>query len=641
MDQAQAISCAENIALLHLLHAVPTRPSKNPNKDLSGRKPSNYSLSFETERKLSYLLASISSVTEKIDHIPAVCIREDARTKSLHVLLAVNQAKFDDCKSLMEKLKAGFSKLFLMLSKVENATKGPATVTSQSDILGAIIEMCSGRIICRLRLTKKSSLKPPLSKRLQSAIGLVSHESANQFVEAAKLLDKQISSYTKHRTLEELQLVIEAAYQLGKKPHFSDCVDSIMEIEMERSAKTALLDTIQKLSRYKQTARFLHSAAKKDRLLRTMKLVPVRLPDMAFRNDSPLTLNPSLLSALRRGGWPSKEKNIRRVCDLLKVTQEHAKKCFVDQTIKSFSQSKVHAEIQLIYHCEVEGFQNPPRVICSSKDACYLCNLFIGVVGKFHTPRSHGRLHPAWKLPVFPQPSDLPLRLNTLLEEKIQSSICTMLQRRAKTIYPFPNESTILTLPVSTSTLASLICHSEHGEGIIAAQLPLASDIARLETGDSILQSAASHSTEIIGTIQQDYCNSLSESDDHEPCEPAPSQDQLVSLTKGVKTSAEVIASRSSPIYEAWPLQVQVEKNDTATKPSCKGENLPSIHFSIEWLSEEEARQIRRENPRLIIDAGSMESEVTIKLGDSDNFFIAARDAMVRMCMPKVPLGAP
>jgi hypothetical protein len=76
----------------------------------------------------------------------------------------------------------------------------------------------------------------------------------------------------------------------------------------------------------------------------------------------------------------------------------------IEKQVKSVVKldNRVHAEIQLVYHYA----QNPqgifqPRVLCSSKEACYLCNLFIQTHGKFHTPRSHGNFYREWRLPRF------------------------------------------------------------------------------------------------------------------------------------------------------------------------------------------------------------------------------------------------
>ena len=60
---------------------------------------------------------------------------------------------------------------------------------------------------------------------------------------------------------------------------------------------------------------------------------------------------------------------------------------------------KVHAEIQLLFFYELNPGGLRPRVICSSKSACYLCNLFFKLHGQFYIPRTHGRLYYKWTLP--------------------------------------------------------------------------------------------------------------------------------------------------------------------------------------------------------------------------------------------------
>jgi len=60
---------------------------------------------------------------------------------------------------------------------------------------------------------------------------------------------------------------------------------------------------------------------------------------------------------------------------------------------------KVHAEIQLLFFYEQNPERLRPRVICSSKSACYLCDLFFKLHGRFYVPRTHGRLYHKWTLP--------------------------------------------------------------------------------------------------------------------------------------------------------------------------------------------------------------------------------------------------
>ena len=60
---------------------------------------------------------------------------------------------------------------------------------------------------------------------------------------------------------------------------------------------------------------------------------------------------------------------------------------------------KVHAEIQLLFFYELNPERTRPRTICSSKSACYLCDLFFKLHGQYYVPRTHGRLYHRWTLP--------------------------------------------------------------------------------------------------------------------------------------------------------------------------------------------------------------------------------------------------
>ncbi|KFY08763.1 hypothetical protein V492_05932 [Pseudogymnoascus sp. VKM F-4246] len=109
---------------------------------------------------------------------------------------------------------------------------------------------------------------------------------------------------------------------------------------------------------------------------------------------------------------------------------------------------KVHAEIQLLFFYELHEDLPRPRIICSSKSACYLCNLFFSLHGIFYIPRTHGRLYKKWKLPDWlPIPTaprraelgELAARMDATLKSRIQNGC----DKR-----DYPNES-VLSIPKS------------------------------------------------------------------------------------------------------------------------------------------------------------------------------------------------
>lgn len=124
--EALAARCAESIAYLHMLHAVPTQPQRNCTSDLSNYKE-GYTLSFDEERRLRSVLAFLSSIRNDPNYIPAICIRERRKPTSLDVLVAVNKGHADDGNDMLRELENGFNKLFEVLSRACDG-KIPATL---------------------------------------------------------------------------------------------------------------------------------------------------------------------------------------------------------------------------------------------------------------------------------------------------------------------------------------------------------------------------------------------------------------------------------------------------------------------------------------------------------------------------------
>ena len=121
----------------------------------------------------------------------------------------------------------------------------------------------------------------------------------------------------------------------------------------------------------------------------------------------------------------------------------------------------VHAEIQLLLHYEEPAAPGiPPRIICSSKQACFFCNLFFQLHGRFLTPHSHGRLYEKWALPA----NIMNARTSTISTvQKFRDEIARLIEREMKLQrkpFPPPYESAILM--TGTDSLTNLSQHRGH-----------------------------------------------------------------------------------------------------------------------------------------------------------------------------------
>ena len=143
--------------------------------------------------------------------------------------------------------------------------------------------------------------------------------------------------------------------------------------------------------------------------------------------------------------------------------------------------AKIYTEIQLVFHYKLNILRLPPRVVYSSKDAYFLCNAFILMHEKMHTPQYHQRLYPGQRLLLMSDLNDLDIHLNLALKDQIKDSLKILLSRKKKTMYPDPNESTLLTLPLSTSTLRTPALVEVVKQKRASTKSSLVNDTARLQ----------------------------------------------------------------------------------------------------------------------------------------------------------------
>ncbi|KAF1939278.1 hypothetical protein EJ02DRAFT_408919, partial [Clathrospora elynae] len=431
-----SIACAENISLLYLLHPVPTLPSRNPVDRLPLRKQ-GYGLCIDKERSLVSVLAFLSNAHDDANYVPALCVQEEPATLTLNVFLAVNKSTKNDGSQILLELKRGFDGIFATLAQIsEEEHRSPRV---KDEIFSAIVVMCSHRILRRLRLVehKRYVSKQPIQEVLREVIGalkeagkrgLGKHSSlSTSFMDKAKDVLKLADAWAKHQTTARLEDLVKGVYRLKHLGDIKALIESIPNRSMCPSARSNLYNIICKVSRYHEVARFLYRMSKRNHVLQRMRLTIVDLPKDSYDRHRVDPYTPILLTTIMRSNAKGRKPDLGHVCRLLKTTEVQANEQFASQTKRTLRESKVHAEIQLIYYCDLNASKLPPRVISSSKDACYLCNAFITMHGKMHISRSHGRLYPGWRLPQIPELHGMQQRFNSVLEKQVRSSLSALL----------------------------------------------------------------------------------------------------------------------------------------------------------------------------------------------------------------------
>jgi hypothetical protein len=666
------IACAENIALLYLLHRVPNLPLSNPIEDSTIRED-GYILPFEKERSLVSTLAFLCNVEEDVDHIPAVCVQQNVNKTGLKVLLAMNRKGPDEGGKLSKDLAQRLGKMFAILARLSNG-KTPQTISCninniennkidiEEAIFDAIVSMCSDRILLRMRFIsgrRKKSKQPmkALIEEVISAVEKTKNERTSQlgpaielFLIRCKMVIKLVALWADHQTPTRLKDLIEGVYHLWQIKELTAVVMPVSAKILDPSQRNNFLNMVIKIARYREAARFLYRTAKKFAILRNMRTEIVKLSQNAFTKDSLAKYTPSLSSTFLRIRKRNTDWDVEYIVGLLGTTVIKAENSFVDQMKLTVQKSKIHAEIQLLFYIEQYATKFPPRAICSSKDACFLCNATIITNGKIHMPRSHGKLYPSWRLPVLPQSRSVTQRLNEVLENRIRDTIETMLRRRQKTFYPDPpNESTLLTLPNSVSTLHSFVEQNV----AIGNSKELQSQRAippRVEDKESRLANseASSLSTKGISNtdnIQQSAPTTVTESEPEQvplltssilSTSREPSSVSTVNsvkeLMQGQMLSKRIRANGKVHQHRVEGLELFVEY--TVERSQVKHEPKPKkLRYKIKWLAEEEAKSLSESNVDSIIDVESLNMGATQEIDSINNLYFSGEGSVLEFVL--------
>ncbi|PKY00057.1 hypothetical protein P168DRAFT_244763 [Aspergillus campestris IBT 28561] len=478
--------------------------------------------------------------------------------------------------------------------------------------------MCSLRILYRLGLrasrnqVRKS--RRPIREILQNMLKCatrVAAKCASEPLRATAIIFRNkarevtglIDSWQGHQTAARLSDLVRGINRLHQLNQLSDMLDEIPAPELQKEAKKSFLNAIGKISRYAEAPRILRRIAKKFRVARNMTAIPVKLPRDAFDIPSIGTYAPDIESSVARIDHQySDQKKLNRVYHLLGYTEVQSASLFSKQVHRTLREAKIHAEVQLVIYCELQRPTLFPRVVCSSKDACFLCSALICLHKQIHTPRCHGRLYPGWRLPSLPQTKELEERFNKTLENSIKESLSMLFTRQRKTTYPPPNESTLLTIPVSETTksgltqldLEQLSCEKSVQLHSQTADKPY----KELESGNSSCTSIP--------------CGAACEGSLTDLGSPFMAKDQdsdskVISeqvLSQGIVVHDCIDPGGISACYIAGTIKLGIEYVT----------GLEGIKYSVEWLTAEEMKALQsRAYPPLFVDVESLASEMSIR----------------------------
>ncbi|KAK8179516.1 hypothetical protein BC567DRAFT_248808, partial [Phyllosticta citribraziliensis] len=412
---------AENAALLSLfpplgiLEPKVTYPIPSQRRDSAH--PSKYVLSLKDETRCAQAFAILLADSIDPDRIGAVCIEEEPVGEGLTVRIASNSGsqlkRVDRLQRVADKLKH--------VSMTEDIS------TQIYKMTGEMIAMLQNRLLSRLGSKHaegcKRFRKKPILPKLESSMphldkaGCQSREYKIFCKFARSLVDKfngleHLSHEHAHSArggefIHEILLTIE---EMLRSVNISSILKPIPRNvdSWSGDSREMLVGSLEKLVQHLAATRDLVRMAQKYAVVRNIKVE--QLPNSSFPTSTRSAEPTSVDKGFLRRCMPDEDKT-RRVKSLRRLELRWKKPAMVikrEAEDRARESKKVHAEIQLLlYYEQRPEIENPPRVVCSSKYACFLCDLFIKTHKGLHTPGSHGRCYPNWRLPM-PEELNLP-----------------------------------------------------------------------------------------------------------------------------------------------------------------------------------------------------------------------------------------
>ena len=348
--------------------------------------------------------------------------------------------------------------------------------TNADLLLRQIVKLNQKRILSRLGSQHAPKLsfrrKPPLIERLEIANKLLFASRTTNWqrtmIRDIKALRENyqrletVSIATAHSSenlsvLIKLILLVRTFFQ--KHEGYLSSIP-ITPGAWDVNATEALLDRLRKLSQYQMACEVLLKVARRNTAFSNISIKFVDLQQEKMPIDD--TYMKDIRELIRRNcdkdhlsrAACSRRKNVSTLCSSVETRLNH--------------NCRLHAEMQLVAHFEQIAPHLRPRVICSSKSACYLCYLLLKLQGKYHTPSTHGRLYPAWQYPLPVQQRQATSSLNNrpandrsdLLKkfiEAIDNKIKNCLEKQAVGRQPNCAESRVDLLAVITPSVQSCV----------------------------------------------------------------------------------------------------------------------------------------------------------------------------------------
>ena len=445
MDTAPLI---QSIVLLHIINETPQDPCENKLQLTSACSDdsSERLLDIRHEKDLVEAFAFLASTTNDPRKVIAVCVEESKRDRRLVVRTAANhgslvtvQRGLQGLADIVERV-AREGQLAILIESADlrllHLTELESSDETRETLFSRVVALNQNRILARLRskhatlkcnYKKDQLLKPKILLQLREAMGKVeeaacpasmSSDCRTLSLDVEKLRDLflTLEGMTTREARSEAGLrvllqIIKISHRIHSRRTLRAALDSTLTLVPD--SKTKVLTTMTKLSRYWTVSKFLLGAARKYPLFDRVEISTVHLNAHLPPAKESDFLTTQLIERV------CGDKRWEQTLSRMRLKSESQVRAYVSR--KASSDCPVHAEVQLLFHYERGDCKLRPRVIGSSKKACFLCSLLFTLHGGYVTPATHGRIYPKWGLPRMDDHNFSTARMRTILGEFINA----------------------------------------------------------------------------------------------------------------------------------------------------------------------------------------------------------------------------
>ncbi|KAL8800871.1 MAG: hypothetical protein Q9200_007111 [Gallowayella weberi] len=311
-----------------------------------------------------------------MNRVMAVCIEEDPGGDGMTIRLASNSGD-------LAFVTKGFNNIARTLEHASLKTKPRASI--RQDLFRQVVILDESRILSRLRSrhaarTRKTIGKPKLLPLLDETVHNQSFHSSGKLKEtnlaliqsSTRQLSTKFSEFEAARQCDSSKnasrdILLDLLAQIGQFDVSS--LQTALESSPDRNLKEWLPQSISKIGRYYQITCDLVDAARSDlsKIFRRISVHAVRQPclDMRFVAGHAAGFEETI-GRVTRSSPKYRQSGFEpgHVAAVRKKYQNHI--------TDGAAAWKAHAEIQILLFYEQTSSTLPPRIIGSSKSACYL-----------------------------------------------------------------------------------------------------------------------------------------------------------------------------------------------------------------------------------------------------------------------------